>query len=113
MHPIRTKLAVLAVGLACLALGVLFASTVDHTTGTLATAQTGQTVPTTESSLRETQNAFVGIAQKVTPSVVFVTGQRRVEAPDMQFDLRPFEDFFDFRGPHSQPGPQYRPSGGS
>ena len=113
MHPIRTKLAVLAVGLACLALGVLFASTVDRTSGTLASAQTGQTVPTTEASLRETQNAFTRIAQEVTPSVVYVTGQRRVDGSDMQLDLGPFEDFFEFRGPQLQPGPQYRPSGGS
>lgn len=113
MHPIRTKLAVLAVGLACLALGVMFASTVDRTPGTLASAQTGETVPTTEASLRETQNAFTRIAQEVTPSVVYVTGQRRVDGPDMQLDLGPFEDFFEFRGPQLQPGPQYRPSGGS
>ncbi|MGH7570250.1 MAG: Do family serine endopeptidase [Gemmatimonadota bacterium] len=113
MHPIRTKLAVLAVGLACLALGVLFASTVDRTSGTLASAQTGQTVPTTEASLRATQNAFINIAQEVTPSVVYVTGQRRVEGRGMEFDLGPFEDFFEFREPEIQPGPRYRPSGGS
>ncbi len=113
MHPIRTKLAVLAVGLACLALGVLFASTVERTSGTLASAQTGQTVPLTEGSLREFQNAFVRIGQEVTPSVVYVTGQRRVEGQGMEFDLGPFEDFFEFRGPQIQPGPRYRPSGGS
>lgn len=111
MHPIRTKLAVLAVGLACLALGVLFASTVERTSGTLASAQTEDAVPTTEASLRETQSAFVRIGQTVTPAVVFVTGQRRVER--RQFDLGPFEDFFEFRGPEIQPGPDYRPSGGS
>ncbi|MGH7550430.1 MAG: trypsin-like peptidase domain-containing protein [Gemmatimonadota bacterium] len=114
MHPIRTKLAVLAVGLTCLALGVLFASAVDRSSGTLASAQTSATVPTTERSLRETQNAFIDIAENVTPSVVYVTGQRRVEGRDMEFDLGPFEDFFQFREqPQIQPRPDYRPSGGS
>ncbi len=113
MHPIRTKLAVLAVGLACLALGVLFASTVDRSSGTLASAQTDEAVPTTEASLRETQSAFVRIGQNVTPAVVYVTGQRRVSRQDLEFDLGPFEDFFEFRGPEIQPGPRYRPSGGS
>ena len=37
LNPIRTKLTVLLVGLACLGIGVLFASTLEWTPTTLAT----------------------------------------------------------------------------
>jgi serine protease Do len=115
MHPIKTKLTVLTVGLACLGLGVLFASTLDWTPASLAT-QSEQTVPTTEASLRSTGNAFTRIAQEVTPAVVYVSSQQLVERQGMPFDFGPFEDFFEFRGPQGEGDePQFdrRRSGGS
>ncbi|CAN5352196.1 DegQ family serine endoprotease [soil metagenome] len=102
MHPIKTKLAILLGGLACLAIGVLFASTLDWTPPSLAT-QGGQTVPTTEASLRATGNAFTRIAREVTPAVVFVSNEQLVERRQgTPFDFGPFEDFFEFRGPPPQ-----------
>ena len=112
MHPIKTKLTVLIVGLACLGFGVLFASTLDWTPASLAT-QEGQTVPTTEASLRATGNAFTRIAQEVTPAVVFVSNEQLVQGRQLPFDFGPFEDFFEFRGPQEQQEPFRRQSGGS
>ncbi|HUP02240.1 MAG TPA: Do family serine endopeptidase [Gemmatimonadota bacterium] len=115
MHPIKTKLTVLIVGLASLGLGVLFASTLDWTPASHAT-QTGQTVPTTEASLRAMGNAFTRIAQEVTPAVVYVSNAQLVEGRALPFDFGPFEDFFEFRGPRNgPPEPERfrRQSGGS
>ncbi|HUP18334.1 MAG TPA: trypsin-like peptidase domain-containing protein [Gemmatimonadota bacterium] len=112
-NPIKTKLITLVVGLASLGLGVLFASSLDWTPATLAIQSSGvSTAPTTQASLQATSNAFTRIAQEVTPSVVFVTGQRRMTAGQPQLEGTPFEEFFEFHAPNGR-GPQYRESGGS
>ncbi|MDX1661982.1 MAG: trypsin-like peptidase domain-containing protein, partial [Gemmatimonadota bacterium] len=113
-NPIKTKTLVLIVGLACLGLGVVFASALDWTPASLANQSETSTTPTTQASLRETGNSFTRIAEDVTPAVVFVTGQRRVGAQGRApFDLGPFEDFFDMPQQEGPRSPQYRPSGGS
>jgi serine protease Do len=94
LNPIRTKLTVLIAGVACLGIGVLFASNLEWTPSTLAT-QTGSTsAPTTQASLRETGNAFIEIAQTVTPAVVSIRGQQRVSRQELMPDLGPFDRFF-------------------
>jgi serine protease Do len=94
LNPIRTKLTVLIAGVACLGIGVLFASNLEWTPSTLAT-QTGSTsAPTTQASLRETGNAFIEIAQTVTPAVVSIRGQQRVSREQLMPDLGPFDRFF-------------------
>ena len=118
LNPIKTKLTVLIAGLACLGIGVLFASTLEWTPTTLAT-QTG-TAPTTQASLRETGNAFTQIAETVTPAVVSIRGQQRVDRREMMPDFGPFDRFFEQPPQDDQGGngesPQddiYRQSGGS
>jgi serine protease Do len=119
LNPIRTKLTVLLAGVACLAIGVLFASTLEWTPATLAT-QTGTAgAPTTQASLRETGNAFIEIAQTVTPAVVSIRGQQRVSRRELMPDLGPFDRFFqhpplDEEGNgESVPDDMFRSSGGS
>jgi serine protease Do len=117
LNPIKTRLTVLIVGLACLGIGVLFASTLEWTPATLA-LQSGGTAgaPTTQASLRETGNAFIEIAETVTPAVVSIRGQQRVSQREMMPDLGPFERFFQDPAPEGEeriPEEFYRRSGGS
>jgi serine protease Do len=112
MHPIKSKLTALLVGVACLGLGVLFASTLDWTPTTQAT-QTNHSSSADHASLRSLSNSFTAIAEEVTPAVVYVTGQRLIQRGDLPFDFGPFEDFFE-RSPHQDSDqPLRRPSGGS
>ena len=120
LNPIKTRLTVLIVGLACLGIGVLFASTLEWTPATLALQSGTATAPTTQASLRETGNAFIEIAETVTPAVVSIRGQQRVTQRDMQPDFGPFDRFF--RGPDGErlpmpegegPDEMFRRSGGS
>ena len=97
LNPIKTRLTVLIVGLACLGIGVLFASTLEWTPTTLALQSGTASAPTTQSSLRETGNAFIEIAQSVTPAVVSIRGQQRVTQREMMPDLGPFDRFFQFQ----------------
>ena len=99
-HPIRTKLAVLMLAFACLALGAAFASTLDWTPATIA--QTGNGGST--ASLRSIGNAFTEIAQEVTPAVVSVRTDRVVSRrmmPDFEAPA-PFDQFFRFDVPRDQ-----------
>jgi serine protease Do len=109
-NPIKTKLTVLIVGLVCLGLGALFASSLDWAPASLAT-QTEARAPLTQASLRETGNAFTQIAETVTPAVVSIRGQQRVTR-DM---TNPFDRFFQHPplDGDAQPQPDYRASGGS
>jgi serine protease Do len=103
-HPIRTKLVVLAVALGCLALGAVFASTIDRPSASLAQTATSNLSQTT---LRTIGNAFTQIAQDVTPSVVSVQSDRVISRRLPQdFDFGPFEEFFDFDTPEGQQAPQ-------
>src|SRR5688500_19534547 len=86
LNPIKTRLTVLIVGLACLGIGVLFASTLEWTPATLALQNGTATAPTTQASLRETGNAFIEIAETITPAVVSIRGQQRVTQREMQPD---------------------------
>ena len=117
LNPIKTRLTVLIVGLACLGIGVLFASTLEWTPTTLALQSGTATAPTTQASLRETGNAFIEIAQTVTPAVVSIRGQQRVTRQQGMPDLGPFERFFQFpegEGESQQlPDELFRDSGGS
>ncbi|MFN2384279.1 MAG: S1C family serine protease, partial [Gemmatimonadota bacterium] len=122
VHPIKTKLTVLIVGVASLGLGVLFASTLDWTPGSYATQASA---PVTTASLRTTENAFIRIAEEVTPAVVSVRVDRRVEARRPNgggLEFGPFEEFFRRQpqppggGPPGQgSAPEFfrEPSGGS
>ena len=122
LNPIRTKLTVLLVGLACLSIGVLFASTLEWTPATLATQSGSVGAPMTQASLRETGNAFTQIAQTVTPAVVSIRGQQRVSARNQIPDLGPFDRFFQHPeldpeqlqpDQRQRPREDYRQSGGS
>lgn len=115
LNPIKTRLTVLIVGLACLGIGVLFASTLEWTPATLALQSGTASAPTTQSSLRETGNAFIEIAETVTPAVVSIRGQQRVSQREMMPDLGPFERFFppDDENHEQIPDEFYRRSGGS
>ncbi len=97
-HPIRTKLAVLVGGLACLALGAGFASTFDWTPSTVAQTEHSSA---SVASLRTTGNTFTQIAHDVTPAVVSVRTDRVVTRRSMpDFDVpAPFDEFFQFRSP--------------
>ena len=114
-NPIKTKLTVLIVGLACLGLGALFASTLEWAPASLATQSGTVGAPTTQASLRETGNAFIEIAETVTPAVVSIRGQQRVNARELMPDLGPFDRFFEHPPLEEQPdrGDDYRASGGS
>jgi len=102
-NPIRTKLAVLVGGVACLALGAAFASTFDWAPSTIA--QTGHSDGST-ASLRTIGNTFTQIAHDVTPAVVSVRSDRVVprRAPDVDIPA-PLEEFFRFDVPQ---GPRER-----
>jgi len=119
LNPIRTKLTVLIAGLACLGIGVLFASTLEWTPTTLATQSGTASAPTTHASLRETGNAFIEIAQTVTPAVVSIRGQQRVSRQELMPDLGPFDRFFQHPPLEGQgegegvPEDMFRRSGGS
>jgi serine protease Do len=118
LNPIRTKLTVLLVGLACLGIGVLFASTLEWTPTTLATQSETVSAPMTQASLRETGNAFTQIAETVTPAVVSIRGQQRVNARALTPELGPFDRFFQHpdleeENPQRPQGDTYRQSGGS
>ncbi|CAN5869018.1 DegQ family serine endoprotease [soil metagenome] len=116
LNPFRTKLTVLIAGVACLGIGVLFASNLEWTPASLAT-QTGTAVaPTTQASLRETGNAFIEIAQTVTPAVVSIRGQQRIRREELMPELGPFDRFFNDPpdgGRFHQDDDIYRESGGS
>ncbi|MGH7566201.1 MAG: trypsin-like peptidase domain-containing protein, partial [Gemmatimonadota bacterium] len=94
LNPIRTKLTVLLAGVVSLGIGVIFASTLEWTPTTLATQSGTASAPTTQASLRETGNAFIEIAQTVTPAVVSIRGQQRVSRQELMPDLGPFDRFF-------------------
>jgi serine protease Do len=116
LNPIKTRLTVLIVGLACLGIGVLFASTLEWTPTTLALQSGTSTAPTTQASLRETGNAFIEIAQTVTPAVVSIRGQQRVSRRELMPDMGPFDRFFQFpegEGEGQELPDDFRRSGGS
>ena len=116
LNPIKTRLTVLIVGLACLGIGVLFASTLEWTPTTLALQSGTASAPTTQASLRETGNAFIEIAETVTPAVVSIRGQQRVSRREMMPDLGPFDRFFqdpEPEGGEQIPDEMFRRSGGS
>lgn len=116
-NPIRTKFTVLLTGLASLALGIVFASALDWTPASNATQDDPSiSAPTTQASLRATGNAFIQIAQDVTPSVVSVRADRRVSTASMRrFDFGPFDDFFDQPQREGDEQEEFfrQPSGGS
>jgi serine protease Do len=120
LNPIKTKLTVLLVGLACLSIGVLFASTLEWTPTTLATQSGTVGAPMTQASLRETGNAFTQIAETVTPAVVSIRGQQRVDQRELRPDLGPFDRYFQHPPLEGEEDGQslpdddiYRQSGGS
>ncbi len=102
-QPLRTKLAVLVGGLACLALGAGFASTFDWTPSTIA--QTGHSNGSTE-SLRTIGNTFTQIAHDVTPAVVSVRSDRIVTRRMLRdFEgVPPLDEFFRFETPPGEGG---------
>ncbi|MDX1623925.1 MAG: Do family serine endopeptidase [Gemmatimonadota bacterium] len=113
--PIKTKLIALAVGLACLGMGVVFASTLDWTPTTQATQTSRNDIaPAAQADLEATSNAFTRIADQVTPAVVYVTGKRAVSRGRFP-DFGPFDEFFDFprRRDDDEGERRFRPSGGS
>ncbi|MBA2566118.1 MAG: Do family serine endopeptidase [Gemmatimonadetes bacterium] len=104
----RTRFAYALVAVTSLVLGVLLASNLGWTPGTLA-QQGDAPVPAKQvEALEETSNAFISISRQITPAVVSIQSERlqTAQAPDVEVPA-PFEDFFQFRGPQNQtPMPQ-------
>jgi serine protease Do len=110
---LRTKLALTVVAFVSLILGVLLASNLGWTPGSIA-QQEGAPVPAKQvEALEETSNAFITISRKVTPAVVSIRSERlqTVAMQDMEIPA-PFEDFFQFRGPRPE-GPIPQAAGGT
>jgi serine protease Do len=116
MRVTRTKILIAAGG--AFVGGVLFASSMDWTDRVFAeggTAPQPAPKPRTDEvrSLSETSNAFVSIAEYITPAVVSIQAERTVTANRRgQRQLPPgFEEFF--RMPEQQQQPRTQESSGS
>jgi serine protease Do len=108
MHLSKHK--ILAVGAVAFIAGVFFASSMDWTRilGAQSKISTRASL-VANSALDATQNAFVSVADRVTPAVVSVSAERTIKAQDMRQgmgQLPPeFQQFFD-QQPNNQPRTQ-------
>ncbi|HVT40619.1 MAG TPA: trypsin-like peptidase domain-containing protein [Gemmatimonadaceae bacterium] len=101
--PHLTKSRLTAIAALAFVFGVLFASSMDWTRFIHAQPSPAKAVVTTEAAqgmLLDTQNSFVGIAERVTPAVVSIDAQRDARKPDARGRTRVqvppgFEQFFD------------------
>jgi serine protease Do len=111
-----TKPRLFAIAATAFVAGVFFASSMDWTTLLRAQAKTGgKALATATQPLADQQNAFVAIAEHVTPAVVSISAERDVRPADTRTrgraqQLPPgFEQFFDQqddprRGPQQSTG---------
>jgi serine protease Do len=98
-----SKHKILAVGAVAFIAGVFFASSMDWTR-ILGAQSKGKSSLVVNSSLEDSQSAFVSIAERVTPAVVSVSAERTTKPQDMRSRIKQlppeFQQFFD--DPQSQ-----------
>ena len=109
----RSKIAFALVAVISLTLGVLLASNLGWTPGSVAQEDRPPVSAKQVEALEESSNAFITIARQVTPSVVTIRSERlqEISLPDVEVPA-PFQDFFQFRGPRPE-GPIPQMSGGT
>jgi serine protease Do len=97
MHLSKQK--VLAVGAVAFIAGIFFASSMDWTRILSAQPKGAGASLVANAALDDTQNAFVSVAQRVTPAVVSVSAERTTRPQDMRNRIRQlppeFQQFFD------------------
>ena len=87
MHLSKSK--ILAVGAVAFIAGVFFASSMDWTRIVGAQSKVpGRSALTSNAALDDSQNAFVSVAERVTPAVVSVSAERTIKPQDMRNRMR-------------------------
>jgi serine protease Do len=104
-----SKSKILAVGAVAFIAGVFFASSMDWTRILGAQSKVpGRSALTSNAALEDSQNAFVSVAERVTPAVVSVSAERTTKPQDTRNRIRQlppeFQQFFD--DPQQQPRTQ-------
>ena len=94
-----SKRRILAVSAVAFIAGVFFASSMDWTRILSAQSKGAKTTLVANASLEDSQNAFVSVAERVTPAVVSVSAERTMKAQDLRNRIRQippeFQQFFD------------------
>ncbi|MGH7329737.1 MAG: trypsin-like peptidase domain-containing protein, partial [Polyangiaceae bacterium] len=98
IHLSRSK--IIAVGVVAFVAGVFFASSMDWTHILGAQGKLGgRAALVSNASLDDSQNAFVSVAERVTPAVVSVSAERTTKPQDQRDRIRQlppeFQQFFD------------------
>jgi serine protease Do len=97
IHLSRSKL--IAVGAVAFIAGVFFASSMDWTRILGAQSKGAKAALVANASLEDSQNAFVSVAERVTPAVVSVSAVRTTKPQDVRNRIRQlppeFQQFFD------------------
>jgi serine protease Do len=104
-----SKSKILAVGAVAFIAGVFFASSMDWTRILGAQSKVpGRSALVSNAALEDSQNAFVSVAERVTPAVVSVSAERTIKPQDTRNRIRQlppeFQQFFD--DPQQQPRTQ-------
>jgi serine protease Do len=95
-----SKSKILAVGAVAFIAGVFFASSMDWTRILGAQSKVpGRSALVSNAALEDSQNAFVSVAERVTPAVVSVSAERTIKPQDTRNRIRQlppeFQQFFD------------------
>jgi serine protease Do len=94
-----SKRRILAVSAVAFIAGVFFASSMDWTRILSAQSKGAKATLVANPSLEDSQNAFVSVAERVTPAVVSVSAERTMKVQDMRSRIRQippeFQQFFD------------------
>jgi serine protease Do len=95
-----SKSKILAVGAVAFIAGVFFASSMDWTRILGAQSKaSGRSALVSNAALEDSQNAFVSVAERVTPAVVSVSAERTIKPQDARNRIRQlppeFQQFFD------------------
>ena len=84
-----SKSKILAVGAVAFIAGVFFASSMDWTRILGAQSKVpGRSALTSNAALEDSQNAFVSVAERVTPAVVSVSAERTTKPQDTRNRIR-------------------------
>ncbi len=105
MHLSKSK--ILAVGAIAFIAGIFFASSMDWTRILGAQSRVpGKSALTSNAALDESQNAFVSVAERVTPAVVSVSAERTIKPQDMRNRVRQLPPEMQKLFEEQQPVPQ-------
>jgi serine protease Do len=104
-----SKSKIFAVGAVAFIAGIFFASSMDWTRILGAQSKVpGRSALVSNAALEDSQNAFVSVAERVTPAVVSVSAERTIKPQDTRNRIRQlppeFQQFFD--DPQQQPRTQ-------